>query len=70
MNTSILILAAISPDITRFLIQFVIVLVICGVLAFLLGSAPFIAEPWKSVIRWVLIAIPVIYLVVYLVSFL
>lgn len=70
MNTPTILAAVVSPAITTFLIQFVVVLVICGILAFLLSKAPFIAEPWKGVISWVLIAIPVVYLIVFLLSFL
>lgn len=65
----IILLAAVT-GIEAFLIRFVIVLVVCGILAFLLTKAPFIADPWKSVIQWVLIAIPVVYLLMFLVSFL
>lgn len=70
MNLIVPTLAAVSPAITTFLIQFVVVLIICGILAFLLSKAPFIAEPWKGVIGWVLIAIPVVYLIVFLLTFL
>lgn len=63
-------LAVLSVGLTHFLIGLVVVLLICGLLAFLVSKAPFIAEPWKAVIQWVLIAIPVAYIVQYLLTFL
>lgn len=42
------------------LITIVVVIVIAGILAFLVQSAPFIAEPFKSFAVWCLIAVAAI----------
>lgn len=69
MNALTPILAVLSDSLTHFLIGLVVILIICGLVAYLVGKAPFIAEPWKGVIQWVLIAIPCVWVIQYLLTF-
>lgn len=50
------------------LITIVVVILICGILAFLIQAAPFIAEPFKSFGVWVLIAVAAIIIIIELAS--
>lgn len=43
--------------------------IVFGLLDYLVQSAPFVPEPWKPVIRWVLLALGVLILIGLLLSF-
>lgn len=73
MNTLAVFLAAsglVRSDIKSFLVTLLVVIVICAIVAFLVNRAPFIEASWKPFIQWILIAIPVVYLLFFLLSFL
>lgn len=46
------------------LIFIVVVVVVCGLLAYLLQSAPFIGEPFKSIGIWAIVAIAIVVVVI------
>jgi hypothetical protein len=52
------------------LVHLVLVLIVLGMIAgllyWLVGSAPFIAEPFKSIIRWIILAVCVLFLIYWL----
>jgi len=52
------------------LIFIVVVLLICGLLAYLLRSAPFVDEPFKSWGVWAIMAVAIILIVVKLLELL
>lgn len=49
------------------LLYAVVILLVAGVVWYLISIAPFIAEPFKSFAQWVIIAIAVLVIVVYVV---
>lgn len=46
------------------LLFIVIVVIVCGLLAYLLRSAPFIEEPFKSIGVWAIVAVAVILIII------
>jgi hypothetical protein len=46
------------------LITILVILVICGAIAFLLNRAPFIEEPFKSFGVWCILAVAVILIII------
>jgi len=52
------------------LVHLVVVLIVLGMIGgllyWLVGSAPFIVEPFKSIIRWIILAICVLFLIYWL----
>lgn len=50
-------LAAINismPGLVDFVIYLLVVAIVFGILLFIVGKAPFIPEPWKQVITWII----------------
>lgn len=41
---------------------------ILGILSYLVGLAPFLDEPFKSIIKWVLIALAIIAVIIFLIN--
>ncbi len=62
-------LAVVIPNMTHFVIVLVIILLICGLVAFLISKAPWIADPYKTAILWLLLAVPVVYVIMFLLTF-
>lgn len=46
------------------LIFIVVVVIICGLLAYLIRSAPFIEEPFKSIGVWAIVAVAIVVIVI------
>ncbi len=54
-----------------YLVVFLIVAaIVFGLLDYLVRTAPFVPEPWKPTIRWVIVALGVLILIGILLSFL
>jgi amino acid transporter len=50
------------------LLTVLVVLIVCGIVAFLINRAPFIDEPFKSFAVWCIIAVAAIVIIVELVQ--